>query len=76
MFKEYQDALPENEGWIGFLNFHDIIKLLTLSVDSKSGLSTYYIKFRRDKNVFDNMLDRIVQMDLHGRPYINIIGFI
>ena len=43
LFKEYQDALPENECSIGFPNFHDIVKLLTLRGESKSGLSTYYI---------------------------------
>ena len=66
LFKEYQDALLENEGSIGFLNFHDIVNLLTLSGESKSGLSTYYIKFRRENNVFDRILDRIGQMEGGG----------
>ena len=40
LFKEYQDALPENEGSIGFSTFHDIVKLLNLRGESKSGLCT------------------------------------
>ena len=42
--------------------------------ESKDGLSTYYMKFRHEKNVFDHMHDRIVQMDLNGSSYIKIIG--
>ena len=75
LFREYKDALPEDEGSIGFPNFHDIVKLLTLCVESTSGLSTYYIKFHHGKNVFDHMIDRIVKMDLNGSSSIDMIGF-
>ena len=44
--------------------------------ESKSGLSTYYIKLCHGKNVFDHMLDRIGEMDLNGSSSIEIIGFI
>ena len=44
--------------------------------ESKSGFSTYSIKLRHGKNVFDHVLGRIGQMDLNGRSYIDIIGFI
>ena len=42
---------------------------------SKSGFSTYYIKFCNGQNVFDHMLHRIVQIDLNTSSPINIIGF-
>ena len=43
--------------------------------ESKSGLSTYYINFCRDNNIFDHMLDRIGQMYLNGGSFIDIISF-
>ena len=55
--------------------FYDIVKLLTMRGESKSGLSTYYIKFYHGKNFFDHMLDRIGQIDLNGSSSIDIIGF-
>ena len=60
---------------MGFSTFHDIVKLLTMCGESKSGLSTYYIKFHHGKIIFDHMLDRIGQMYLNGISSINIIGF-
>ena len=57
--KEYQDEIPQDKGSIVFSTFHYIDKLLTMRGKSKSGLSTYYIKFCRGKNVFDHMIDRI-----------------
>ena len=75
-FKEYHDAPPEDEGSIGFTNFHDIVKLLTMRGESKYGLYTYYIEFCHGKNVFDHMLYRIGKMDLDGSSSIYIIGFI
>ena len=39
-FKEYQDALPEDEGSIVFATFCDTVKLLTMHGESKSVLST------------------------------------
>ena len=66
MFKEYQDAIPEDKVSIGFANFNYIFKLLTMRGESESGLSTYYIKFRHGKNFFDNLIDRIGQIDLNG----------
>ena len=74
-FKEYKDALPEDEISIGFPHVHDIVKLLTLCGESTYVFSTYHIKFRHGKNVFDHMLDRIGRMDLNGSSSINIIGF-
>ena len=59
LFKEYQDSLPEGKGFMVFGIFRDIIKLLRMSGESKSGLSTYDIKFHHGKNVFDDMLYRI-----------------
>ena len=50
--------------------------MLTMRSESKAILSTYYIKFCHGKNVFDHMLDTIVQMDLNGSSPIDIIGFI
>ena len=44
--------------------------------ESKSGLSTYYIKSRHGENAFDAMLDRIGEMDLNGSSSIAIVGFI
>ena len=44
--------------------------------ESKSGLSTYYIKFRHGKNYLDETLDRVGEMDLNGISSIDIIGFI
>ena len=35
LFKEYQDALPEDEDSIGFSTFHDIVKLLKMRGESK-----------------------------------------
>ena len=67
LFKEYQDALPEEKCSIVFATFRDIVELLTMCGDSKSGLYTYYIKLRHGKNNFDHILDRIGQMDLNGR---------
>ena len=61
---------------MGFGIFHDIFKLLTMRGESKAGLSTYYIKFRHGKNVFDAMLDRIGEMNLNVSSSIDIIGFI
>ena len=40
-FQEYQDALPEDGGSIGFSIFHDIVKLLTMHGDSKALLYIY-----------------------------------
>ena len=74
--KEYQDSLPEGEGSVGFGIFHDIVKLMTMCVESKYGLSIYYIKFRHGKNVFDAMLDRIGEIYLNGTSSINTICFI
>ena len=48
--------------------------MLIIRGESKSGLSTYYIKFRHGKNVFDPMLDRIVKIDLNGSSSIDIFG--
>ena len=59
VLKEYKDVLPEDEGPIGFPTFHDIVKLFTLSGGSKSGFSTYYIKFCHEKSFSDDMLNRI-----------------
>ena len=75
LFKEYNDALPEDKGLIGFPTFDYIVKLLTLRGKSKAGFSTYYIKFCHGKKVFDHMLDSIGQMDLNGISSIDIIGF-
>ena len=75
LFKEYQDTLPEDECSIGFDTFHDIVKLLTMRGESKSGLSAYYIKLGHGRNVFDHILDRIVQWSLNGISSINSIGF-
>ena len=47
--KEYQNSLPEEEGSVGFQNFHDIVELLIMRGESKSILYTYYIKFRHGK---------------------------
>ena len=66
MLKIYKDTLPEGEYPVGEPTFKDILKLLTMHGASKSGLSTYYIKFRHDKTVFDAMLDRIVEMELNS----------
>ena len=74
LFKEYQYALPENEGSIGFPTLHDIVKLLTFHSESKSGLSIYFMKFRLGKNVFDHIVDRIGQMDLNSSSSIEVIG--
>ena len=52
LFKEYKDALPEDKGSIGLANFHDIVKLLTLRGESKSGVSTYDIKFHYGNNLW------------------------
>ena len=60
---------------IVFTTFHDIVKLLTMCGESKSGLSKYYIKFCHGKNFFDHILDRIGQMDFNGSSFINIIVF-
>ena len=73
--KEYQYALPEEEGSIVFTTFNDIVKILTVCGESKSGLSTYYIKFCHDNNVFGHILDRIGKIDLNGSYFIDIIGF-
>ena len=75
LFKEYQDSLPEDKGSIGFQFFHDIVNLLMMHGESKYGLSTYHIKFRHGKNVFDHMFDRIGKMDLNGSSSIDILGF-
>ena len=46
MFKTYKDALPEGEDPVGEPTLNDIVKLLTMCGESKSGLSTYYITFQ------------------------------
>ena len=46
-----------------------------MCLESKYGLSTYYIEFLHAKNFFDDMIDRIGEMDLHGSSSIKIIGF-
>ena len=74
MFKEYQDSRPENKVSVSFPTFHNTVKLLEIRGDSKDGFSTYYIKFRHSKNVFDHMLDGIEKMDLNGRYSIDIFG--
>ena len=53
--------------------FNDIVKLMKICGESKDGLSTYYIKFRYDKTVFDAMLDRIGEMELNDRSSTDII---
>ena len=75
-FKEYQDALPKDEGSIVFETFRYIVTLLKMRGELKYGLSKYHIKFCHGKNVFDHMLDRIGLMDLNGSSSIDIIGFI
>ena len=50
LFKEYKDALPEDEGSVGFGIFNDIVKLMRMCGESKSGFTVYYIKFYHDKN--------------------------
>ena len=64
LFKEYKYSLPEVEGSVGFCIFHGIVNLLTICGESKTGFSTYYVKFYHGKNVFDAMLDRIEEMGL------------
>ena len=59
MFKTYKYSLPEDEDPVGEPKFNDIVKLLTMRGESKAVLSTYYIKFRHDKTVFDSMLGNI-----------------
>ena len=59
MLKTYKYALPEGEDLAGEPTFNDIVKLMTMCGESKYGLSTYYIKLRHGKTVFDAMLDRI-----------------
>ena len=41
LFKKHQDSLPEVKGYVGFGILHDIVKLLTIYGESKSGLSIY-----------------------------------
>ena len=43
MFKTYKDALPEDGYLVGESTFNDILNMLKMSGESKSGLSTYYI---------------------------------
>ena len=74
LFKEYQDAVPEEEGSTEFATFHDIVNLLTVRGESKVGLSTYYINLCHGKS-FDHILDRIGQMDLNGISSIETIDF-
>ena len=75
LFNKYQDSLPEIECSVGFGIFHDIVKLLTMCGESKSGLYTYHIKFRHNKNFFGAMVDRIGQIYLNDSFSINIIVF-
>ena len=73
MFKTYKDSLPEGEDPLGEPTFDDIVKLLKMCGKSKSGLYTYYIKFRHGNTVFDAMLDRILEMELNDSSSTNII---
>ena len=75
LFKEYQDALPEGKGYMGFGIFHSVVKLLVMRGDSKAGLSTYNRKFHHGKNVFYVMLDRVGEMDLNDSSSIGLIFF-
>ena len=43
MFKTYMNALPDGDDILGEPTLNDIVKLLTMHGESKSGLSTYYI---------------------------------
>ena len=58
LLKAYQDTLPEDEGSILFADFSDMVNLLTMRGESKSG---FHIKSHHIKNVFDRMLDRTGQ---------------
>ena len=73
MFKTYNYALPEGEDPVEEPEFSDIVKLMTMCGESKDGLSTYYIKFRYEKTVFDAMLDRIGEMELNDISSTDII---
>ena len=59
MFKKYMNALPDGDDILGEPKLNDLVKLLTMHGKSTSGLSTYYIKLRHVKTVFDAMLDKI-----------------
>ena len=73
MFKTYKDSPSEGEDLVGEPMFNDIAKMLTICDESKSGLSTYYIKFWHGKTVFDEMLDRIGELKLKNISPTNII---
>ena len=51
------------------------MKLPTMLGESKSGLSTYYIKFRHENTVFHAILDRIGEMKLNYSSYTDIIVY-
>ena len=76
MLKTYKDALPEGEDPVGEPKFNDIVNLLKMRGDSKSGLSIYDIKFLHENTVFDAMLDRIGEMELNDSSSTNIICYI
>ena len=71
--KTYRGVLLEDEDPVGEPTFNDIVNLLKMCGDSKSGLSTYYIKFQPGKTVFDAILDRIGEMELNDSSYTEII---
>ena len=60
MLKTYKDAIQEGEYPVGEQTLNGIVNLLTMCGESKYGFSTYDIKFRHSKTVFDTMLDSIV----------------
>ena len=73
MFKNYMNALPDGDDILGEPTLKDIVKLPTMNGESKSGLSTYYIKLRHVKTVFDAMLDRIGEMEINDSTSTDII---
>ena len=75
MLKTYKNALPEVEDPVGEPVFNDIVKLLKMCGESKYGFSTYYIKFRHGKTIFDAIIDRIEEIELNYSSSTGIVCY-
>ena len=60
IFKTYKYSIQECEDRVEKPGFNDIVNLLRMCGESKSGLTTYCIKLLHGKTVFDTILDSIL----------------
>jgi hypothetical protein len=64
LFAEYKTSQQNiSQPYLGEKSFVELTKMMTKKGQSKTGLSTYYVKLSHAFNVFNDMLRRLTRMD-------------